>query len=179
MQRRSPHKSSPTTTVVVDTNVIVVADGGAPQASEACRDECLKLIREIQGGSLQLVVDDTEFIIREYARNVKQSGVGEKFVIWLRNNQHQHCLLVDAQATDATGENFALFPSDPALAGFDRADRKFVATALSAQSILQGQSIPVVNATDPDWCDYKKSLQNNGVEVRFLCPELMPKPECR
>lgn len=67
-----------------------------------------------------------------------------------------------------SGESFAEFPADANLAGFDRADRKFVAVALAS-----GDSPPIVNATDSDWWLFREALQRHGVQVEFLCPELM------
>ena len=63
---------------------------------------------------------------------------------------------------------FEEFPNDPRLSNFDSDDRKFVAVALASQSDPQ-----VLNATDTDWWAHRKALEENGVDVVFLCPELM------
>jgi len=54
----------------------------------------------------------------------------------------------------------------PALAGFDRSDRKFVAMALAS-----GSTPDVLNAVDSDWADYFAALARNGVKLKFLCPQ--------
>ena len=59
---------------------------------------------------------------------------------------------------------FAEFPTDPALAGFDREDHKFAAVALAHQPGAR-----VLNATDEDWWEYRKALEANGVQIEFLC----------
>ena len=64
---------------------------------------------------------------------------------------------------------FEEFPDDPELARFDRDDRKFVAVALAS-----GTSPPIVNASDRDWWEHREALQVHGIEILFLCPELMP-----
>ena len=60
------------------------------------------------------------------------------------------------------------FPDDGELAGFDLADRKFVAVARAA-----GTHPPILNASDTDWWNDREALARNGVRVEFLCPELM------
>lgn len=64
--------------------------------------------------------------------------------------------------------NFVEFPDDPDLAGFDVADRKWVAVALQCDPIAN-----IDNATDTDWWNDREALARNGIEVNFLCPELM------
>ena len=57
---------------------------------------------------------------------------------------------------------------DERLARFDRDDRKFVAVAVGCEPTAE-----VFNATDTDWWHHRVALEENGVQVRFLCPELM------
>jgi hypothetical protein len=118
-------------------------------------------------------VDAGGLIFGEYRGNLKpsgQPGPGDAFFKWLWNNQGnlRHCRQIAITPVDREGRGFAEFPDDPALAGFDRADRMFVATALAS-----GEHPPILNATDTDWWDYREALNRQGVEVRFLCPELM------
>jgi hypothetical protein len=168
-------------TYIIDTNVIFVAEG-KHNVSFECFKNCIEIIKGIKNGQFRISLDNRGFILREYIINFQNTqGIGMELVIWLFRHQHQHsyCLLVDPQPQDGTGENFALFPQDPLLASFDRADRKFVATAIAAQHALEGQPVPIVNATDSDWCNYLEVLQQNGVHLYFICPEQMPREECR
>src|SRR5207245_8723519 len=64
--------------------------------------------------------------------------------------------------------DFAEFPRDPALEGFDLSDRKFVAVARASR-----HSPTVLNAVDSDWRIYEEPLKRHGVEVEFLCPHLV------
>ncbi|MBI4493070.1 MAG: hypothetical protein HY690_09790 [Chloroflexi bacterium] len=57
------------------------------------------------------------------------------------------------------------------LAAANRSDRKFVAVARACQ-----RRPPVVNATDTDWWLFRDALKRHGVEVEFLCPDLMVSP---
>ena len=73
--------------------------------------------------------------------------------------------------TPSIERTFEEYPDDdaPALAKFDRDDRKFVAVALAS-----GTFPDIINATDTDWWAPRRALQQLGVRVRFLCPDLMP-----
>jgi hypothetical protein len=67
---------------------------------------------------------------------------------------------------DPTRE-FVEFPLDPNLAGFDPADRKWVAVARSSQ-----HQPPILNAVDSDWWNHRAALITHGVHVDCLCPHL-------
>ena len=53
--------------VIVDTNVPLVANGRADQASEDCVETCIDILMQITGGNVKLVLDDQRRIIGEYA----------------------------------------------------------------------------------------------------------------
>ena len=93
------------------------------------------------------------------------------FFKWLWDNQAnpKHCQKVPI--TPDPNREFAEFPDDPDLSGFDRKDRKFVAVALAS-----GLDPEVLNATDKGWYYYSAALKRNGVRVQFLCPDAMPGP---
>lgn len=159
------------TTAVVDTNVLVVANGESKQASAACVRTCVQYLNAIAHDG-QIVLDDGWRIIREYtrqARSAGQPGPGDAFLKWVLTNQanEQRCQRVHITPRDRA-DDFEEFPTDPALAGFDRADRKFAAVAICCPL-----NPPVANATDTDWWDFREPLQVHGVTVEFLCLELM------
>jgi hypothetical protein len=74
--------------------------------------------------------------------------------------------ITPANPADPDGTDFQEFPDDPALADFDRTDRKFVAVC-----VAHPQHPPILNATDRDWWDFRDALSVHGVLVRFLCEE--------
>lgn len=156
--------------VVVDTNVLVVANGKTEQASPKCQAACNQEIKQLQA-ERRTLLDETGYIFEEYRKNLDgddQTELGTEFFFWLWDNQYnpKHCRKVPITVHSDCG--FEEFPNDPRLSNFDSDDRKFVAVALASQSDPQ-----VLNATDTDWWAHRKALEENGVDVVFLCPELM------
>jgi hypothetical protein len=155
----------------MDTNVAVVANGKTPQAGDDCVEACVTALLELRERR-QILVDDGALIFEEYRRHLSpsgQPGLGDAFFKWLWDNQcnPDHCRQIRITAAN-DGRVFDEFPDDPALADFDPSDRKFVAVALAS-----GERPPILNASDTDWWNHREALSRNGVEVRFLCPELM------
>jgi hypothetical protein len=157
---------------VVDSNVPRVANWphDATHASPACVLECVRRIRQLvaSGG---LLLDDAWYIIGEYQKQLRsagQPGVGDQFLkaVLSRRADPSWCTLVPIKPHAERG--FEEFPPDPSLAGFDPSDRKFVAVALAGP-----QPAIVLNAVDGDWWEHRESLERNGVQVDFLCPDAM------
>ena len=157
--------------VVVDTNVPLVANGKAEQAGWKCEDACVRKLIQVQAGRRTLV-DDKRLIFKEYLKRLSlsgQPGLGDAFFKWLWENQAnpQHCRIVPVTVHDGRSDSRSSRTS-ARLDSFDRSDRKFVAVALAS-----GSSPKVLNAADTDWRDHRQALAENGVDVVFLCPELM------
>ncbi len=117
----------------------------------------------------KIVLDEGNWILSEYRdnlRSVGQPGVGDAFLKWVYTYQWnpQRCDRVRITPTDG-GMNFAEFPDDPDLSGFDTSDRKFVAVACA-----HPDSPPILNAVDTDWWLFRNAFARNGVRVEFLCP---------
>jgi len=151
--------------VLVDTNLPIVANGNAPQATTSCVAACAARLQRVQreGG---LVLDDGWRILREYMRNLCQAGepgVGDAFLRWVLTNRTNpgRCILVHLRESNGT---FLDFPRDPELQSFDLSDRKFVAAALTHHC-----RPPILNATDSDWWHSLAALRRNGVSVEFVC----------
>ena len=156
--------------VVVDTNVPLVANGKADQADWECVAACVRKLKQIRS-ERRTLLDDKMLILGEYRRNLSHSGqpgVGDAFFKWLWENQAnpQHCRIVPV--TVHADRGFAEFPDDARLSSFDWDDRKFVAVARASETGPE-----LLNATDTDWWHHREALKENGVNVVFLCPELM------
>lgn len=157
---------------VMDTNVSIVANGKTPQAGDRCVETCISTLLELRERH-RLLLDEQGLILDEYRRHLSpsgQPGVGDAFFKWLWSNQSnpEHCRQVPLTLMASGRREFEEFPDDPALAAFDPSDRKFVAV-----SIASGESAPILNAADSDWWQHREALSRHGVEIQFLCPELM------
>lgn len=156
--------------VVVDTNAAVVANGETPQAGPECVRACIARLEEIQEKGIVLV-DDGGVIFNEYWRRLRPHGapeIGHLFFLWLHDNlgDGERCLQV--AVTRHAERGFVEFPDSEGLRTFDHDDRVFVAVAIAS-----GMHPPIVNAADTDWHEHRVALREHGVEVEFLCPELM------
>jgi hypothetical protein len=153
--------------VVIDTNVLIAANGENSSVSSNCVLACFQQLQHIQQNE-HVVLDDTNFILQEYRRNlslVGRPGFGRAFFKWLFDNRFNGAAaLVTITPLDHTGQQFAEFPADPELANFDLSDRKFVAVALT-----HPQNPPILNAVDSDWANFSAPL-GRYVQLHFLCP---------
>lgn len=155
--------------VIVDTNVPVVANGGHPEASARCVRSCTQQLRMIARGHRRLVIDAGWQILSEYMSNLRsqgQPGVGDAFLKWVLTNRENPRRCIRVVISRVEQDEYAEFPTDPDLAGFDRSDRKFVAVA-----VAHPKHPPVLNATDSDWWHYRTALERHGVSVEFVCPD--------
>ena len=154
--------------VIVDTNVPLVANGKADQASPDCVEACIDELMKITEGNVQLVLDDQRRIIAEYRNKLNPGGfpgVGDAFLKWVEVNwaNCQHCDLVSITPVDDSETDFQEFPTDPALVDFDPDDRKFIAVALAHPN-----KPPILQAVDSAWWHYRKALCQNGITVDFI-----------
>ena len=158
--------------VVMDTNVAVVANGKTPQAGNKCVETCINTLIKIRDHH-RVLLDEQGLILDEYRRRLSpsgQPGPGDAFFKWLWDNQGHldHCRQIPITPLKSGARSFEEFPDDPDLARFDAADRKFVAIAIAS-----GERPPILNASDTDWWEHRVALNRHGIEIGFLCPELM------
>lgn len=157
--------------VVIDTNVLVTANGKSNHAGLDCQLSCIDALETAKERKV-VSMDSAMYILDEYRRHASpagQPGVGDAFFKWLWQNQGnpRHCEQVKITPQKSDPRNFREFPNDPALSSFDLADRKFVAVALTSRNRPK-----VLNATDSDWWHHQKALEANGIKIEFLCPGL-------
>lgn len=153
-------------TVVVDTNVILVANDAHPDVSPECVLECVRRLQQLmQSGSI--AIDDAYRILGEYQHKTsprKGKGVGDLFIKWvltkLTDAQRVHLVTL----TELGEDRFAEFPAAALEAGFDRPDRKFAAVANA-----HPDKPPIWQAADCKWLDWWPELKAHGVDVTFLC----------
>lgn len=117
--------------VVVDTNVLAVAEGMHGEASDECRLACAGLLRRISDGQRVLVDADDEILV-EYVKVLEaspRSGVGTKLAksLWRRRHDENVCHRVPITRIDDPEGSFDEVPV--ALRDFDPDDQKFLAAA--------------------------------------------------
>lgn len=157
--------------VIVETNVIAVANKKASHVSPECALNCTAVLLQTSKEFI-VVLDAGNRFFEEYFRHANrpgQPGFGDAFVKWLWNNQgySKHCETVSITQKLADPDDFEEFPGDNDLNSFDRSDRKFVAVA------LKSSHNPVIyNASDSDWFDFREPLERHGVRIEFICPYL-------
>ena len=155
------------TAVVIDTNVLLVANNRHGGVSAPCITACVRRLLEIRDSGT-VVLDDGRRIIREYAGNfqpTRQPGVGDEFFKWLAQNQANVQRVHQVQIYESGAGEFAQFPDAALQAEFDPPDRKFVAT-----SAAHADRPPIVQAADSKWVAWWERLEQHGIRVQFPCP---------
>ncbi len=157
------------TAIVIDTNVLLVADGKAPQMTAACVAECLTRLERVKA-SEQVVLDETRIIMGEYHNKLsanRSPTPGSAFLKWLLQVQAvaKHVSPVIITSLNQEQTLFAEFPADKALeAAFDPADRKFVAAANA-----HPERPPILESADSKWLGWELSLARHGIRLEVLC----------
>lgn len=154
-------------TVVVDTNVILVANGQHKDVSPDCEADCALKLQSIMLDD-RIALDDAFEILLEYQNKTQPktgNRPGDAFVKWaLKNNANtKRCDLVVLRRHPK--RHFESFPDDARLANFDPPDRKFVAVAAAHE-----ERPPILQAADSKWLDWEPALTDHGITVEFLCP---------
>lgn len=153
---------------VIDTNVLLVANGQHADVSAACVAECVRRLQALQVGGA-VVIDDGFHIVGEYMNKNRprtQKGVGNVFLKWLLQNKANARRVETVALTKLAPDRFAEFPDPTLESQFDAPDRKFAAVAYAHPS-----KPPVWQAADSKWLDWWPALGSKGVRVDFLCPE--------
>jgi len=147
---------------VVDTNVLVVANGRDTNASIQCRLAAGEALNELLRNG-RIVVDEAREIQIEYRRYCEpkgQPGVGDRFYREALNNYGGKVERIPlAKRGDGSFEDF---PDDPALHRFDPSDRKFAATARKS-----GAAVMV--CIERGWLRHADAMRRHGIEIDFVC----------
>lgn len=150
---------------VIDTNVLLVANGQHADASPGCVIECVRRLQAMEKFGVT-VIDDGYRILGEYQNKTSihpPKGVGDVFLKKILRNSTR---VEQVSLTEMTSDCFSEFP-DPELAlHFDPPDRKFVAVAHA-----HSEKPPIWQATDCKWLDWWTHLEGRGVAVEFLCSD--------
>ena len=163
--------------VIIDTNVMVVANGkaAAPHARCKCVIRCRARLAEILRGYERVLLDDKKRIIQEYRRNLNEKGRGFGDRFWQelvrRMWNSEKVIRVPITPLAGNGTDFEEFPNDDAsLKNFHKKDRKFVAVVLAYQRD-SSQEAPILKAEDSGWEEFREALAAHGVRVDSICEE--------
>ena len=153
---------------VIDTNVLLVANGQHADVSADCVTACVQRLKSMEKAGIT-VIDDGYRILGEYQHKTSlhpPKGVGDVFLKWLLRQVGNLDRVEQVSLTELAENEFAEFP-DPILQPiFDAPDRKFAAVAHA-----HPEKPLVWQAADCKWLDWWPALREKGVRVEFLCPE--------
>lgn len=152
---------------VIDTNVLLVANGQHADVSDDCVTSCVQRLQAIQQAGV-VVIDDGFLLLREYQQRTSThppKGVGDVFLKWLLRQTGNATKVAQVTLTETTTDCFAEFPDSDLEPRFDPPDRKFVAVANA-----HPDKPPIWQASDSKWLDWWPALQTRGIAVDFLCP---------
>lgn len=154
---------------VIDTNVLLVANGQHADVSPECVTECVMRLQAMrQEGTA--VIDDGFRLLGEYLHKSSLNppkGVGDVFLKWLlRQVQVNSSRVEQVPLTETEADRFAEFPDADLEPLFDASDRKFAAVANA-----HPDKPAIWQAADCKWLDWWPALEAKGVKVTFLCPD--------
>jgi hypothetical protein len=154
--------------VVIDTNVLVVADGRHADVSPECVQACTARLNAVRLHSV-VVVDDAYRLFGEYQKNLDAKhgkNAGAVFLKWLAQNLANPRHVVQVPLTDDGLDGFAEFPVATLQDKFDPSDRKFAAVANARPA-----KPPILQAVDSKWLHWCSALAKAGLQVEFVCPD--------
>lgn len=155
---------------VVDTNVLVVANGRDTTASPACIAASASALANVMKPGGHVFIDDSDRIVGEYRANVSakgQPGPGDAFLKWLFTSQYNSVRVTRvAISPSAPPGMFAETPPPPQGGVYDPNDCKFLAVAAA-----HPDKPPILQAVDSEWWGWKEALAASGVQVHFLCEQ--------
>lgn len=153
---------------VIDTNVLLVANGQHADVSEDCVLKCVERLQAIQRSGIT-VIDDEFRILSEYRNKTRLNpakGVGDVFLKELLRHAGNPNKVEQVSLTETAQHCFAEFPDAALEPEFDAPDRMFVAVAHK-----HADRPNIWQAADCKWLDWWPSLRKHGLEVEFLCSE--------
>lgn len=161
--------------VVIDTNVIVIANDVDDDDRQNCSELCIDRLNQIITQQEVIVIDDNWRILREYRNNTNpntKKGIGDLFVKGLLQNHTNtnFCRIVKITPLTGNGTEFNEFPDDPELTDFDPGDRKFIAVAVAYYTQYK-ENPSVLLAIDRGWLLFIDTLQNHGVQIELICED--------
>jgi hypothetical protein len=154
-------------TFIVDTNVILVANGQHQDVSPGCVSACAQRLQSIMAGG-RIALDGAFEILLEYQNKTTPkmgNRPGDAFVKWALHNNANSAKCDRIALTPHPDRGYDSFPDDARISNFDPPDRKFVAVASA-----HPEKPPILQAADSKWLGWEPALKEHGIRVDFLCP---------
>ena len=155
---------------VIDSNVLIVANGKSEQANDACVEKCIDILLERLALQPLLALDDGGEILDEYSHycRLQRPARRRRRVLPAGRFDNQYTSCHRVPLTPHEDRVYQEFPDTPDLEKFDRSDRKFVATALGCTP-----TATIYNAVDSDYAQFAVALAAAAVPVTELCPDCL------
>jgi hypothetical protein len=154
-------------TCIVDTNVILVANGQHEDVGPLCVATCALKLQSIMTDG-RIALDQAFEILLEYQNKTTPkmgNRPGDAFVKWALQNNANAAKCDRIELHFHPDHSYKSFPVDERLSKFDPPDRKFVAVAAAHEN-----HPPILQAADSKWLGWAPALSDHGIEVDFLCP---------
>ena len=171
-------------TYLIDTNVMLAGSAvhdflsrlaveAMPREAEL-RQRVYNWLKDFDMSEHVILMDEENLIRDEYERNMpfnKGMQAQEYGLQVLQYKQDRNLVeYVPVDVLDANGERIAILSDDLTAIVKDREDRKWVASAQSA-NILFDSKAPIVYGAESDWYKIEGALQPHGIVFHRLLPE--------
>jgi len=118
-------------------------------------------------------IDTDGRIVKEYRRRLSakgQPGPGDAFLKWLLTNEWGEARVTRVKITPkmADADNFEELPAPSKGVIYDPSDRMFLAVAAA-----HPEHPSVLQSLDSKWWGWQESLQEVGITIHFICPDLL------
>ena len=152
--------------VIIDTNVLCVAEGMHEGATQTCRASCIDFLKKVEEG-IVVVADTDDLILKQYVdamNTATTAGIGVKLAkrLWRLRHGGEVCRLVRITPADADEGGFEEVPNE--LRNFDSDDLMFIAVACA-----DPEGSPLYQALDTQWWARRDDFIASGIDLQFLC----------
>lgn len=151
--------------LVLDTNILVVAEGLNEDAPRACQAACIEVISQLREGVV-VAVDSGGEVVLEYLRALRGSPTSNLGVKLAKRLQRMSadpkvCKRVEITPCDPPG-SYEEVPIS--LRDFDTDDQKFIAVAAADPSRPE-----IYTGVDGEWWERRRDFVDAGIDVQFPC----------
>ncbi len=167
--------------LLVDTNVMMAASAiselsrvfaeAMPQEIEL-RELVYKWLVSFDQSDDWIALDEEGLIRDEYERNLPFNALGQEYGMQVLQSKldRSQVIYLPIEALEANGEHVAVLKPEHEVLVNDRADRKWVASALSARTLCE-ITPPIVYGAETDEHMAESQLIAIGLRFRRLLPE--------